>query len=171
MCSHALPAMGKMMSPRKAWLSPDWTLTSLMASVRNLQQRDASIPAAACTHEGSAGGNSSTFSMNKLVLLLEKVQLILSGCSGLGASCNTALPAAAMYIWDSLSAKGYQNRYGQCCPATYCSVQGNTHSELKATSTVMVHRPAMAPLRERVGLFPPSSSAKRSLCVCSVKKR
>ena len=30
--------MGRMISPRKAWLKPDLVLTSEMASVRNLQR-------------------------------------------------------------------------------------------------------------------------------------
>ena len=37
-CSQALPAMGRMISPRKASLRPDLVLTSEMASVRNLQR-------------------------------------------------------------------------------------------------------------------------------------
>ena len=44
MCSQALPAMGRMMRPRKASLRPDFSLTSVMASVRNLQVHSLSRP-------------------------------------------------------------------------------------------------------------------------------
>ncbi len=39
MCSQAFPAMGSTMRPRKAWLSPDFWLTSSRAPVRNLGPR------------------------------------------------------------------------------------------------------------------------------------
>ena len=36
MCSQALPAMGRTMRPRKAWFTPDVSLTSSIAPVRYL---------------------------------------------------------------------------------------------------------------------------------------
>lgn len=38
-CSHALPAMGRMMRPKKASDSPVISLTSVMASVSHLQSK------------------------------------------------------------------------------------------------------------------------------------
>ena len=38
MCSHAFPAMGRTMSPRKRWFRPEALLTSSSAPVKNLHE-------------------------------------------------------------------------------------------------------------------------------------